>query len=508
MSADPVLILDGHDIGEAAMARLAEDCARAARPGDLIALEGDLGAGKTTFARAFLRALAGDPAMEVPSPTFTLVQSYDLALPVLHADLYRIADPAEVDDLGLDDGRDRGVVLVEWPDRSPDLAHRATLTVALSGSGDIRSARLAASGDAAARFSRTLAIRDFLTGAGMGDAERRPLAGDASTRSYETVHPRGPGDVLVLMNAPRTPDGPPIRDGLPYSRLAHLAESVTPFVAIDEALRGAGFCAPQIIARDLDAGLLLIEDLGRDGVLDAERRPIAERYQAAAELLADLHGCDWPRAIALAEDAVHQVPPYSRRAMLIETELFLDWYVPERTGAPATPALREGWLGAWNAVLDSLSGGEETLVLRDYHSPNLIWRGERSGNDRIGLIDFQDAVIGPAAYDVASLARDARVDIAPALESTVVAAYVARRHARGPFDEAAFRSAFAVMAAQRNAKILGIFHRLHRRDGKPAYLAHLPRIERYFAASLADPALAPVRAVLDHAGIAFEGAVG
>jgi N-acetylmuramate 1-kinase len=488
--------------GEAATAELGADLARGARPGDVIALCGDLGAGKSSLARAFIHAFLEAPGLDVPSPTYTLVQAYGGSPPsIIHADLYRLADPSETAELGLDDAGG-AIVLVEWPERAPALAARATLTVALDGLGAMRTARLSATPEAQARFARSLLIRSFLDTYGWAGAQRRHFTGDASARAYETVHLPG-RDSAILMNAPRMPDGPPVHDGLPYSRVAHLAESITPFAAIDRALRDAGFAAPLIEAAALDDGLLLIEDLGRDGVIDKAGHPIAERYCAAAQLLADLHGVPWPKRCAVAPGVFHDVPDYSRRAMLVEAELFTRWYWPERLGAPPSAAVEAEWRAAWNAVLDAMPDDEPTLVLRDYHSPNLIWRPAETGNDRIGIIDFQDAVMGPAAYDVASLARDARVDIAPGLEAAVVDAYCARRAANGPFDRTRFLAGFAVMAAQRNAKILGIFHRLNRRDGKPAYLKHLPRIERYFARSLREPVMRPVAAMLSAHGVSF-----
>jgi N-acetylmuramate 1-kinase len=500
MNAIADLILDG----EAATNRLGSDLARAAKVGDLILLDGDLGAGKSTLARAFLRGLYDNPELEVPSPTYTLVQHYDGQTPALHADLYRVKSASESDELGFEEALETGIVLVEWPERSPHLFDQAALIVQLTGIGEKRRAVIKANQNTVSRYVRTLAIRDFLTQHGYQHATRKMLSGDASTRSYETIH-QGKAAPVIVMNAPKMPDGPPIRDGLPYSRLAHLAESVTPFVAVDHALIDAGFCAPHIYADHLDDGLLLIEDLGRNTILDDTGKPIAERYQASAALLADFHQVEWPKSIKVAKGVSHEVPEYSRRALLIETELFTDWYWPEMRGAPASDSAKAEWREAWNLVLDSLANTEQSLVLRDYHSPNIIWREEKTGNDRVGLIDFQDAVFGPSAYDVASLARDARVDISPELEASIVAAYVARCHELGAFDEQAFTNAFAIMAAQRNAKILGIFHRLNRRDGKPAYLKHLPRVEEYFGRSLFEPALAPVADMLKRYGFTFPG---
>jgi aminoglycoside/choline kinase family phosphotransferase len=158
---------------------------------------------------------------------------------------------------------------------------------------------------------------------------------------------------------------------------------------------------------------------------------------------------------------------------------------------------RERFARQWNMVFDRLERAQRSLVLRDFHSPNLIWRGDRKGHDRLGIIDFQDALIGPSAYDVASLAMDARVTVEPALEKAILDAYCSARMAAGAFgrptfDRVAFEEAYAIMAAQRNSKILGIFVRLNRRDGKPQYMKHLPRIRDYMARALRHEALAPV----------------
>jgi tRNA threonylcarbamoyl adenosine modification protein YjeE len=496
MADDP---LDIRLADEAATQRFGEDLALALKPGDLVRLEGDLGAGKSTLARALIRAIAGDPQLEVPSPTFTLVQSYDLRLPIHHLDLYRLGSADEVGELGIDELATTGVVLVEWPERGEGRLPTTALSIRLDHEGDGRRAIVSGGAMPLKRLERSLAIRAFLVAAGWGEADRRFMFGDASTRAYETVVRNG--DRRVLMNAPRQPDGPPIRDGKPYSRIAHLAEDVLPFVAIGEALRERGFAAPRIDAADLDAGLLLIEHLGSGSFLAPDGSPVAERYAEAARLLAALHGRAWPDAIVTSQGVEHHIPAYDRGAMTIEVELLTDWYMPFTTGAPVPPSAKAAYVAAWHAVFDRLDRAEKSLVLRDYHSPNLIWRDERQGLDRLGLVDFQDAMIGPAAYDVASLAMDARVTIPPQMQRATVETYAEARAGAGPFDRAAFDEAFAIMAAQRNAKILGIFVRLDRRDGKPAYLKHLPRIRSYFAAALAHPALGPVAAFCREAGL-------
>lgn len=460
----------------------------ALRAGDAIALEGDLGAGKSTLARALIRALADDIGLDVPSPTFTLVQSYETRVPVHHFDLYRLSSPDELDELGLDDALVQGAALIEWPERAGDRLPGTALEVELAEHGEGRAARISGQGAVFERVARSLAMRDFLGTAGWGEASRRHFVGDASARSYEIVSLAGEAP-RVLMNSPRLVLGPPVRDGRPYAVIAHTAQSVTAFVAIDKALLAAGVCVPVIHAQDLDQGFLLLEHLGPEGFLSSDGQPIAERYEAAAELLAMMHAKTWHEHMEAAPGVFHDVPPFDREAMLIEADLLVDWYVPWITGKPENDALRASYHKEWNGLLDRLAGSQYTLMLRDFHSPNIIWRAERSGLDRLGIVDVQDALIGPAAYDVASLAMDARVTVPTEIERRTVEAYVAARHAAGAFDEAGFAEAYAIMAAQRNSKILGIFVRLEKRDGKPYYLRHLPRIRDYLRRALAHPSL-------------------
>jgi aminoglycoside/choline kinase family phosphotransferase len=281
-----------------------------------------------------------------------------------------------------------------------------------------------------------------------------------------------------------------VRDGLPYARIAHTAETVLSFVAIAEALEAAGLGAPAILNADLDAGFVLMSDLGRETVLDAEGRPIPERYEAAMEALAHFHAQPPRGELPTREGPLHVVPPFDRGALSIEVSLLLDWYWPHRRGAAASETERARFEAVWGALFDRLEAAEPALVLRDLQWPNLVWQPGETGRRRVAFLDFQDAMIGPSAYDVASLAQDARVDMAPELERRLADHYMGLRETDGTgFRRAAFEEAYAIMAAQRATKILGIFVRLLRRDGKPQYLRHIPRIQSYLQRSLAHPAL-------------------
>ncbi|HEY6862232.1 MAG TPA: tRNA (adenosine(37)-N6)-threonylcarbamoyltransferase complex ATPase subunit type 1 TsaE [Pseudolabrys sp.] len=483
---------------EAATYRLMTDVAAVIQPGDVITLSGDLGAGKTTFARALIRYLAGDDTIEVPSPTFTLTQTYTLPrFTVVHADLYRLSGSAELTELGLDDAPEGAVTLVEWPDRAAGFLPADRLEIALTleptRGPNARNAQITGYGDFARRAERIITIRRFLDRSDFGRAERRRIQGDASTRSYERL--TRDGATYMLMNSPKRADGPPVRNGKSYSAIAHLAETVTPFVAMAQALRAQGFSAPAIFAADREAGLLVIEDLGDELVVDGDPpAPIEARYEMATNLLAELHREQLPGVVPVQPGVDYRIPPYDMEAFLIEVELLIDWYLP-KLETRITNAKRESYRALWREALLPMTDGTQTWVLRDFHSPNLLWLPEREGTARVGLLDFQDAVMGPAAYDVASLLQDARVDVPEMMEIGLLSRYTrARLSADAAFDTPAFARAYATLAAQRASKILGIFARLERRDHKPQYLRHLPRVWAYLQRSLAHPALAPLAA--------------
>ena len=483
---------------EEATRRLMVDIAAALAPGDLVTLSGDPGAGKTAFARALIRHLADDATVEVPSPTFTLMQAYELPrFSLVHADLYRLSGPSELAELGFEDIAPAAVTLLEWPDRAARFLPADRLDVALTLSPPegptFRNARVTGYGTFAARAERIAAIRAFLSRSGFAQAERQYVQGDASTRAYERLMLQGAS--YILMNSPKRPDGPPVRDGKPYSAIAHLAESVTPFVAMTQALRAQGLSAPAILAADRDAGLLVIEDLGSELVVDGDPpAPIEPRYEVAADLLAALHRAPLPGVLTVEPGVDYTLPRYDLDAFLIEAELLVDWYLP-RLEVKLPGDKRDSYVELWRQALAPVLAAPATWVLRDVHSPNLLWLPERQGLARIGLLDFQDAVMGPAAYDLASLLQDARVDVPEMMEIALLSRYTRARRAADPaFDAPAFAQTYATLAAQRASKILGIFARLDARDGKPQYLRHMPRVWAYLHRSLAHPALAPLSA--------------
>ena len=288
-------------------------------------------------------------------------------------------------------------------------------------------------------------------------------------------------------------------------RLAHLAEDARPFVAIASALRTAGLAVPSIDAFDAARGLALIEDFGDLTFAAALAGGVAQAdlWHAAVDVLVHLRRHPPPANVTAQGGISHTMPFYDADVMHAEMALLGDWYWPHVTGQPIGDAARSELANLWAPRIDAVATTPDNpatraWVLRDFHSPNLLWLPERDGVARVGVIDFQDAQIGHAAYDLVSLSLDARLDVPRELHEALLDAYCAKVAAQDPgFDEPAFRRAAAIVGAQRNCKILGIFARLSMRDGKHGYLRHIPRIRRYLDWCLAHPDLADLKAWYD-----------
>ncbi len=449
-----------------ATARTAQDLGAVLRPGDVLLLSGQIGAGKTHFARSLIQSLQQTPE-DVPSPTFTLVQTYETPLgEIWHADLYRLTSPEECVELGLTEAFESAICLVEWPDRLgediPDTALHMAFGVPPAGpdpAEEDNRRTLQISWQKPDWTERLHGILCDTAGKGDGcdagweDAERLPLAGDASTRSYTRLT-RGT-DTAILME---DPDGNPAH----FARLARY-------------LGGLGLSAPRIYAEAPHR--LLLEDLG-DGLLARLVTDAASEtrlYRMAVDALVALHGHMPPADLPTA------TPKHLAQAV----DLAFVHYA-------ALPDLLEPVTAAFLPILQTHAAPQDVLVLRDFHAENILSLPGRTGAARAGLLDFQDALIGHPAYDLVSLCRDPRRDLFPETEAQCIAAYLAAT------DEPpeAFHTAYAVLGVQRNLRILGIFARLAATRGKPHYLAYLPRTWAHLQDQLAHPVLAPLRPLL------------
>jgi aminoglycoside/choline kinase family phosphotransferase len=347
--------------------------------------------------------------------------------------------------------------------------------------------------------ARTDAMTAFLANAGWGAAERHPLPGDASTRHY--IRLRLGGRTAMLMDQPQgaeapvagTDASPQQRRTLGYNALARLAGAdCARFVAAARYLRGRGLAAPEIHAADKAHGFLLLEDLGDDLYTDVLTGGGDERtlYEAAIDALVLLHAEPAPAALA----ADKPLFAYDQTAQLAEVDLLTEWFLPAALGRPADTSDTEEHRALWREALTALADEPAVFVHRDYHAQNLLWRGAHMGFARVGIIDFQDALAGSPAYDLVSLLEDARRDVSPELALAMTRRYLEGARVNGAAVEPErFRASAALLAAQRNAKIIGIFARLAKRDKKPRYLVHLPRVWRYMEQDLQHPRLAPLK---------------
>ncbi len=307
------------------------------------------------------------------------------------------------------------------------------------------------------------AAGEFLAAHGWEGAEIRPLAGDASFRRYFRVH--RDGETAVLMDAPPS------------------HEDIGPFLSVAGYLLDRGFLPPRPLAIDREQGLLLLEDFGDDRVGPwLTRNPEREReiYESAVDTLVRIAG----------ESAPVDLAPYDEETMTREVALFTEYYAPATDLECNAEQFYQAWTGVWDDIL-TLVESDPVIVLRDYHADNLMVLPERS---ELGLLDFQDALAGHPAYDLVSLLQDARRDVSPALEEAMIDRYCERANV---VDRGRFRAHYEILGAQRNTKILGIFTRLWKRDGKRNYLPLQPRVWAYLERNLDHPALRPVRGWFD-----------
>lgn len=480
-----------------ATTELAEALALLLRPGDVLAVSGELGAGKTTLLRALIQAFSDQPALEVPSPTFTLAQVYNGAgfrFPLVHTDFYRLKSSADVLELGLDDMLDDGALLIEWPEKAPDYFPNKCISLHIAADGETRTAHLSSEDVAIAkRLERLAAVNRFLKTSPGAQARRRFLQGDASPRSYERLH-QSQG-THVLLNALAQPDRSVGEHRLNYMHVTHLApnDAIAPVLAIGAELRQRGFSVPEHLHYDIENSLLLQEDFGN--VFIAENgAPVSERYEVAIDALVHLHEQAWPDIAQGPGHTRHKIPNYSRQAFHTEARLFIEFFLPVLNGKTIAARAAKSFEAIFDDLFETLQASPHNWTLFDFHSPNVMWLANRAGIKRIGLLDFQDTRKGPEAYDLASLAQDARVSVPAAFEQALLTRYIsARQRNDAGFDAEALRTYYAICGAQRATRILGVFARLAYQDAKPHYMQHIPRVSDYLDRCLAHPILSGLK---------------
>lgn len=347
-------------------------------------------------------------------------------------------------------------------------------------------------------MQRSDALVRLLEETGFAAAERRPLAGDASTRRYERLVL--PGRSAMLMDAPPSQESNPCPPGatpterrtLGWNATARLAASrVEAFVAVAAHLRSLGLAAPEIHGADLAAGYAVIEDLGDDLYARVIPGGVSEQllYEEAARVLAHVHAAPMPLKLEGPAGASWPVLEYDALALEVNADLFVEW-LPRAAQVRIDDAARARWEKVRDSLIVKALGCPRAFTIRDYHAENLLWLPQRQGLQRVGLLDFQDAVRGWRAWDFAMLLHDARRDVSPAAHAAAIRAYLEASGA----GAAEFERELAVLGAINAMRILGVFSRLAGRDGKTRYLSFMPREWGHLARTLEHPALAEARA--------------
>ncbi len=347
---------------------------------------------------------------------------------------------------------------------------------------------------------RELLRRDFIARHGWGDAVRKPLTADASTRRYERLH-KGEATIM-LMDAPVSAESPPcppeadeaVRNDLGWNAQSRLAASrVEAFACMADYLRTIGLSAPQVLAVDAVNGLALIEDLG-DAIFAREIEKDAdeiELYKTAASALAIVHQIPAPRKIE-TDGLIWPILEFDALALKVNADLFVDWYPQLDPHATVTDTRRAEWNDARDGLIEQALAMPRALILRDYHAENLIWLPDRAGAKRAGLLDFQDAVNGWPEWDFAMLVQDARRHVSPAAADAAISHYLdLTGGTRTGFDRN-----LAILGALNALRVAGIFSRLIMRDDKPRYRDFQPRQLDLLVGNLNHPALKDMRDVV------------
>tara|TARA_R110000868_G_scaffold218576_2_gene469106 strand:+ start:35123 stop:36670 length:1548 start_codon:yes stop_codon:yes gene_type:complete len=479
--------------GEEATLALARQVARYAVCGDFIRLDGTLGTGKTTFARQFIRSLAGDDNLAVPSPTFNLIQTYhETRLPVAHVDAYRMADPSEIEMLDLEDYYEHGVVVMEWaqnvedclPTFIPPKRHIMEtevgdlLTITLEEDGfDARKVTLHATGTWLKRFGLFVEGvmrpqceqgRDaFMTSLGFNGAKLEATSPDCSFRTYYRTNIEG--EDLIVMDAP-----PPVED-------------VLPFVDMTKYLQELSISAPAIKGADMEKGYLLLEDLGTVPFsLACKDKAAQEKWlEKAVDLLAHI-----------ANHKTANVWDYDSATPWVEAQRYTDWYLPSITGHATDVSDREEFKQAWLSLWPILNKLPKTTCHWDFHVDNLIAiedldAGE-TGFDDVGVIDYQDARVGPICMDIACLLED-RFPAGADLKGKLIERFLEKLNADVSLED--FMAGYNICVAHRFFKITGLLVRLEQRDERIGATARMGQVWETLHTALKHPALAPVAQV-------------
>ena len=449
--------------------KLSKELAPLLNEGGVVTLNGQIGAGKTTLAKLIIQQLTQTPLEDIVSPTFNLYHTYNKDnLEIAHYDFYRIESEMELHEIDLNESFTDKICIIEWADKFRDFLPKDRIEIFIKCTKNERVYRINPLGKFREVVSNRAKIENFLGGLDINFTELQRLPGDASKRNYYRV--MSSDNTMIVMDATQKSD---------IKNKTGLTNGIDDFIKIQEYLNSIDVRVPKLIARNKIDNIILEEDLGEYSYTDMLTKENYQKlYNPAIKTLIHISNINHPKNISTKSNP-HYLKEFDLNIYLNEAEIFIDYYWPFIHGKQCNADKKQEFTHIMEEVYSNLTN-DKTLMLRDFHSPNLLFLENENGFRKCAVIDFQDALFGHPLYDLVSLTNDARITIDEYQEKYLIGLYKKDFPFNNfQFDSLSFMQQYHILGVQRSIKILGIFARLAILEANQNYLVHMPRIICY-----------------------------
>ncbi|MDG2187302.1 MAG: tRNA (adenosine(37)-N6)-threonylcarbamoyltransferase complex ATPase subunit type 1 TsaE [Hyphomicrobiales bacterium] len=474
-----------HNIKE--LEELAKTISSNLEKGDIIALIGEIGSGKTTLSKFLINQLTSIEINQINSPTFNLYQSYNKNnVLVNHYDFYRIEKYQDLDEIDLEDSYKNGITIIEWADKYINALTQDYIEIHLTEKLSYREYKITPKGKLRKRIKNINSLDNFLKKTNLKINKLEDIYGDASKRKYCRLHLEDKTLILMDSSQEKKKINP-----------TKLSTSISDYIHICKYLEKINIRVPELFYTDIKREYLIEEDFGDlkySHIISKEN--FKELYQPAIDTLLHISEIHHPNNLEV-NGKTYDIPEYDKKIYLNEVEIFIKFYWPFIKGTICTSAIEKEFMDIWNELLIKISS-DKSLVLRDFHSPNLMLLKDEENHKKCGVIDFQDALLGHPIYDLVSLCQDARITISEEEETFLIETYKSKFNFNNyQFDRSNFIDHYCILGTQRSMKILGIFARLSILDSRNDYLVHMPRVINYIKRNMQNSNLSDLSKWLD-----------